>query len=161
GHAYVYLIYGMHHCLNAVTGRDGVASAVLLRAIAPGAGIAAGVRTDGPGRLTKALGISRAQDRADLCSGPLFLRDGGPTAARARRARPAPAARASASTPPARGRTSRTASGCAATRPSAGRETDASSHPVRVTGPSAHCARSPRRRTSPQMTERDRPTVVF
>jgi DNA-3-methyladenine glycosylase len=87
GHAYVYLIYGMHHCLNVVTGTDGVASAVLLRAIAPGAGIAAGVRTDGPGRLTKALGVSRAHDRADLCSGPLFLRNGGPPPPRAAIAR--------------------------------------------------------------------------
>jgi DNA-3-methyladenine glycosylase len=81
GHAYVYLIYGMHHCLNVVTGADGVASAVLLRAIAPLHGIAAGIRTDGPGRLTRALDITRAMNRADLCAGPLFLREG-PAAAR-------------------------------------------------------------------------------
>src|SRR5262249_34740813 len=68
GHAYVYLIYGMHHCLNVVTGEDGKASAVLLRAIAPVAGIAEGMRTDGPGRLTKALGVTAAANRLDPCA---------------------------------------------------------------------------------------------
>jgi DNA-3-methyladenine glycosylase len=82
GRAYVYLIYGMHHCLNVVTGEDGAASAVLLRAIAPVGGIVAGVRTDGPGRLAKALGVTRAHNEADLCAGSLFLRNGQPAPAR-------------------------------------------------------------------------------
>jgi DNA-3-methyladenine glycosylase len=70
GHAYVYLSYGVHHCLNAVTEPDGRAGAVLLRAIEPVAGAAAmAVRRGtgdprrlggGPGRLCQALGIDRA-----------------------------------------------------------------------------------------------------
>jgi DNA-3-methyladenine glycosylase len=76
GHAYVYLIYGMHSCMNVVTGEDGVASAVLLRALEPRDGIPTGERTDGPGRLCRALGIDRSLNHADLCDGELFLRDG-------------------------------------------------------------------------------------
>jgi DNA-3-methyladenine glycosylase len=68
GHAYVYLVYGMHHCLNVVTGKDGVAAAVLLRGLAPLRGIGPGVRTDGPGCLTRALGVDLRHNRADLCA---------------------------------------------------------------------------------------------
>jgi len=67
GHAYVYLVYGMHHCFNAVTCPEGEAAAVLVRAVAPDAGLEG--RTDGPGRLCRAYGLSRAHDRLDLCSG--------------------------------------------------------------------------------------------
>ena len=60
GHWYVYLIYGMHHCVNLVTGAEGDGQAVLVRAVeVPGLPAA---RTRGPGRLTKELGIDRSWD---------------------------------------------------------------------------------------------------
>lgn len=71
GHAYVYLIYGMHHCLNAVTGPEGHGAAVLIRAIEPIEGIEGNTR--GPGRLCRALGIDRRLDGADLLGDELFL----------------------------------------------------------------------------------------
>lgn len=57
GTAYVYLIYGMYDCLNVVTEPQGTAGAVLFRALEPPEGL--GLRTNGPGRLTKALKITR------------------------------------------------------------------------------------------------------
>lgn len=76
GHAYVYLIYGIHHCLNLVTRREGYPAAVLIRALEPVAGIERS--TQGPGRLCRALDIDRTCDRLDVASGPLFVlpRDG-------------------------------------------------------------------------------------
>jgi DNA-3-methyladenine glycosylase len=74
GHAYVYLIYGMYHCFNVVTDAEGVAGAVLVRAVEPGTGVADG--THGPGRLGRALGIDRSHNRLDLTaesSGSLWL----------------------------------------------------------------------------------------
>jgi DNA-3-methyladenine glycosylase len=71
GRAYVYFVYGMHHCVNVVTGGDGAGAAVLLRALEPVAGIEG--RTDGPGRLCRALGIDRALDGADLRGPELLL----------------------------------------------------------------------------------------
>jgi DNA-3-methyladenine glycosylase len=85
GHAYLYLVYGMHWCFNAVTGREGTAAAVLVRGVEPLAGISSGVRTDGPGRLTKALGIGRNENRADLTRGPLRIVEGSAPAGRIRR----------------------------------------------------------------------------
>jgi DNA-3-methyladenine glycosylase len=73
GHAYVFLVYGMHDCFNVVCFAEGKGHAVLVRAGEAVAGIAAGVRTDGPGRLTRALGITRAHDGADLTSAGLFV----------------------------------------------------------------------------------------
>ncbi|MDQ1747058.1 MAG: DNA-3-methyladenine glycosylase [Frankiaceae bacterium] len=77
GHAYVYFTYGMHFCVNLVCGEAGRAAAVLLRAgeVVEGAELArlrrAGARdrdlARGPARLTKALGIDRALDGADVC----------------------------------------------------------------------------------------------
>lgn len=59
GTAYVYLIYGMYDCLNVVTEPFGTAGAVLFRALEPP--VASGLRTNGPGRLTWAMGITRQQ----------------------------------------------------------------------------------------------------
>lgn len=69
GHAYVYFIYGMHWCLNAVTEEEGHGSAVLIRAVEPLAGLGDGLRTDGPGRLTRALAIDKEFNRWDLTQG--------------------------------------------------------------------------------------------
>ena len=63
GMAYVYLIYGMYHCLNVVTEREGFPAAVLIRAIEVD-----GVLIDGPGRLCRALQIDRSLNRMDLTS---------------------------------------------------------------------------------------------
>jgi DNA-3-methyladenine glycosylase len=83
GHAYVYFTYGMHHCLNVVTGAGGVASAVLIRALEPLAGMEAMARrrgavarerlARGPGCVARALGLTGAHDGADLTHGPLWL----------------------------------------------------------------------------------------
>ena len=54
GHAYVYFIYGMYHCMNVVTEREGQASAVLLRALEPVKNVEG--RTNGPGLLCRAHG---------------------------------------------------------------------------------------------------------
>ncbi len=78
GHAYVYLIYGMHWCFNVVTGAPGVAAAVLVRGVEPWVGLPPAVRTDGPGRLTRALGIGRAENRADLTASSLAILEGPP-----------------------------------------------------------------------------------
>jgi DNA-3-methyladenine glycosylase len=79
GHLYVYFTYGMHHCMNVVTGRDGEGSAVLLRAAEPILGLDAmrrrrGVEDPerllaGPARLTQALDVERALNGADLVAG--------------------------------------------------------------------------------------------
>lgn len=75
GHVYVYLVYGMHHCMNVVTEPEGVGAAVLLRALEPLAGIAG--RTSGPGLLCRALGIDRRHDGHDLLGDSLFIADAG------------------------------------------------------------------------------------
>ncbi len=81
GRAYVYLIYGMHACLNVVTGAEGHAQAVLIRGLAPVSGVDVmtarrGGRAPpaaGPGRLCEALGITRDLDGHDLSVPPLEL----------------------------------------------------------------------------------------
>ncbi len=73
GIAYVYLIYGMHHCLNVVTERKEFPSAVLIRAIEID-----GKLIDGPGRLCRALQIDRRLNRGDLTTGEaLWFEDRG------------------------------------------------------------------------------------
>lgn len=60
GRLYVYFIYGVHHCANIVTGADGDGQAVLVRSVeVPGVDPR---RTNGPGKLTKVLGIDRTHD---------------------------------------------------------------------------------------------------
>jgi DNA-3-methyladenine glycosylase len=73
GRAYVYLIYGMYHCFNVVTGPEGEAAAVLVRGLEPTEGIPHSLRTDGPGRLCRALGLTRVHNGMDLRGSPLFL----------------------------------------------------------------------------------------
>jgi DNA-3-methyladenine glycosylase len=72
GHAYVYLIYGMHWCMNVVTQAEGMASAVLLRAVEPVKNIEG--RTQGPALLCKAMGIDGRLNGHDLVSDDLFIR---------------------------------------------------------------------------------------
>lgn len=62
GVSYVYLIYGMYDMFNVVSGRDGEPSAVLVRAAEPVRGVDGGPKAArGPGKLTRALGITRAR----------------------------------------------------------------------------------------------------
>ncbi len=93
GHAYIYLIYGLHHCLNAVTGEAGLGSAVLLRAAEPVDGeslmaqnrnrqgdLKPGEIAGGPGKLCQALAVDRGLDGVPLQDPPLFLSYGEPVA---------------------------------------------------------------------------------
>lgn len=73
GHAYVYLIYGIHDCFNIVAEPEGIPGCVLIRAVAPVRGIAQ--RADGPGRLTKAMGIRRSHNGTDLTCGSLTIHE--------------------------------------------------------------------------------------
>ena len=84
GHLYVYLIYGLHHCLNVVTGPGHKPEAVLIRAleIDEGIGLARERRgprppdtrlAAGPGNVGQALGIDRTLNGADLALGPVWI----------------------------------------------------------------------------------------
>jgi len=87
GHAYVYFTMGMHYCLNITTEFPGIPGAVLLRAIEPVEGVQSMIRNrgigstvhvaDGPGRLTKALGIDGRLNGEDLITSKnLFIEKG-------------------------------------------------------------------------------------
>lgn len=78
GRAYLYLIYGMYELFNVVTGAEGDAQAVLIRAAEPLQNVIG--KTDGPGKLTRALGLTRAYNRHDLSRPPLWLEAGTPPA---------------------------------------------------------------------------------
>jgi DNA-3-methyladenine glycosylase len=71
GQAYVYFIYGMHHCMNVVTEYTGRGAAVLLRALEPVRNIRS--RTRGPGLLSKAMGIDKRLNAHDLLSNNFHL----------------------------------------------------------------------------------------
>jgi DNA-3-methyladenine glycosylase len=82
----VYLIYGMYECLNLVAEKEGAPGCVLIRALEPLAGIAAMRRRRlaaasvealcaGPGRLTRAMGITRKLYGKDATAGPLTVRE--------------------------------------------------------------------------------------
>jgi DNA-3-methyladenine glycosylase len=73
GHAYVYLVYGLHDMFNIVTGAMGDAQAVLIRAAEPLDGAADDL--SGPGKFARAMKITRADNNADLCGEKLFLLD--------------------------------------------------------------------------------------
>ena len=89
GHAYIYLIYGMHYCLNLVTEPEGEPAAVLIRGLEPAAGADAmwrlrfpdgGVTAyrrknflNGPGKVCQALALTTEQNRMDLTGDTLFL----------------------------------------------------------------------------------------
>lgn len=88
GHAYIYFTYGMHWCLNCVTGTEGFPAAVLLRSIEPVEGLEIiaerrkGVERklwcNGPAKITKALGLSGTENGVDLTSadGNLWIEKG-------------------------------------------------------------------------------------
>jgi DNA-3-methyladenine glycosylase len=73
GRAYVFLVYGMHECFNVVCFEEGAGHAVLVRAGEPVLGIEPGLRMDGPGKFTRALGLTRDDDGADLATPSLFV----------------------------------------------------------------------------------------
>ena len=86
GHAYVYFIYGMYECLNLVCEPEGKAGCVLIRALEPVGGIewmwrrrgaARSVEdlASGPGKLTLAMAITRAQNGCDVTRGALVVRE--------------------------------------------------------------------------------------
>jgi DNA-3-methyladenine glycosylase len=85
GHAYVYFIYGMYECLNLVAEPEGKPGCALIRALDPVCGVAAMFRrrpaarkaqdlASGPGKLTLAMGITRAHNGQDVTRGSLIVR---------------------------------------------------------------------------------------
>jgi DNA-3-methyladenine glycosylase len=71
GHAYVYLIYGIYHCLNVVTEQEGYPAAVLIRALEPIQNLTE--RTSGPGLLCKAMQIDKTYNTQDLTSDEFYI----------------------------------------------------------------------------------------
>jgi DNA-3-methyladenine glycosylase len=79
GRTYVYFIYGMYHCLNIVSGKEGEGEAVLIRALEPIEGIELMRKRrktekienlcNGPGKLTQAFGITKKQNDMSLIDG--------------------------------------------------------------------------------------------
>lgn len=84
GLVYVYLVYGVHHCLNVVTGDAGHPAAILLRATESPNGASA----TGPGRLTRAFAVDRSLDGTSFLKGPLWIEAGEPVVDRVVRRTP-------------------------------------------------------------------------
>jgi DNA-3-methyladenine glycosylase len=89
GHAYVFLLYGMHWAFNVVAGEEGEPHAVLVRALEPLAGVELMARrrslppgartlTNGPGKLCAAMGIDKRHYGTPLFAPPLYVADGRP-----------------------------------------------------------------------------------
>lgn len=78
GYSYVYLIYGMYHCLNIVTEREGFPAAILIRGVVCDTNKR---HLDGPGKLCRAWGITKEQNAIDICNdnAPLYVREGSPS----------------------------------------------------------------------------------
>jgi DNA-3-methyladenine glycosylase len=72
GYAYVYFTYGMHHCLNFVTQKEGVPQAVLVRALEPGPGVG---RCGGPGLVCRAFDIDKSLNGVALIPPALYVVD--------------------------------------------------------------------------------------
>ena len=69
GHAYVYQIYGVYFCFNITTERENFPAAVLIRGIK----VSGGLHLNGPGKLCRFFGITRAHNNLDLCTEPDFF----------------------------------------------------------------------------------------
>lgn len=74
GHAYVYFVYGMHWCMNVVTGPGEHPSAVLIRAVEPVQGTEG--RMNGPALVCRAMGIDRSLNGHDLLGNNFFIAEG-------------------------------------------------------------------------------------
>lgn len=87
GYSYIYFIYGMYHCLNIVTEKEGFPAAVLIRGAEPLEGVDfmrsqypaddSNLMTNGPGKLCRAFGLTRVQNGLDLTGSRLYLVDHG------------------------------------------------------------------------------------
>ena len=86
GRAYVYLCYGIHHLFNVVTNKEGYADAILIRALKPEKGIEQMLErrdrnkldpavSNGPGKLSQALGIKTDHDQKDLLGEEIWIED--------------------------------------------------------------------------------------
>lgn len=83
GRAYIYLCYGIHHLFNIVTNREGLADAVLVRAVKPEEGLEVMIRrrqikhlknlTNGPGKWTQAFGITTKFNKTSLSAPPIWI----------------------------------------------------------------------------------------
>ena len=87
GFSYIYFIYGMYHCMNITTEKEGYPGAVLIRGIQPLEGIEEMTKNrngkkkgiaDGPGKLCQAFGLTREQNNLDMVASPfLYVEDRG------------------------------------------------------------------------------------